>query len=331
MVEPITRRHTKHGRFTYSGRCRECGYRVSRLKQQNEAVSKATNEQLVESYVRLGSVWKVAKEFSMCGQSVWERVRRLGFEDKDQWTREQLEELRVAYSVGKTEPINIDELAVRIGKDKTNVSRKARQFGLTSRLRKKTEEVCLAQGIRAREQIKKNGHPRGGYKKGREVRVCPRCNRFFDVFPSSKQKYCSRTCSNFHRQVYGNQGYSKTGRRSDLDNQYFRSTYEANYARYLNFIIKKHKQIIRWEYEPETFEFKKIKKGTRFYTPDFKIYFSDGHIEYHEVKGWDYPKGRTARKRFLKYYPNLKLVLVNSEWFRSLVRKGYKKLIPNLE
>ena len=99
----------------------------------------------------------------------------------------------------------------------------------------------------------------------------------------------------------------------------------------MNFFIENNSDIVRWEYEPDTFEFEGIKRGTRFYTPDFKVFFSDGHIEYHEVKGWDYPKGITARKRFTKYFPHLKLVVINSDYFKEVRRKGIDKLISNWE
>lgn len=295
-------------------------------------MKKATDEQLLESYARKGNIWKVADEFGMCGQSVWGRLKKLGIEDKDRWTTLQLKELIAAYSVGNTEPINIDVLAAKTGKSKSNVCRKARELGLiTSRTRKKTTEVRQQMSLRTKKWLGENPHPKGAYKTGKEIRVCPRCNRFFDVFPSSKQIYCGRNCGTNHSQSQGNQGYAKSGKRSDLGGQYFRSRYEANYARYLNFIIQNDKSITRWEFEPETFEFKKIKKGTRFYTPDFKVYFSDGHLEYHEIKGWDYPKGRTARKRFAKYFSHLTLLLINSEWFRAIKKQGLNKLIPEWE
>ena len=120
------------------------------------------------------------------------------------------------------------------------------------------------------------------------------------------------------------------GRRRDLGDKYFRSRWESNYARYLNWLIEQ-KQVLSWEYEPDTFEFKNIKKGTRFYTPDFKVFFNDGHIEYHEVKGWDYPKGKTARRRFAKYYPEHILILIDASWFKAIMRQGIDKLITNWE
>lgn len=273
----------------------------------------------------------MAEEFGMCGQSVWERLKKLGFQDQDRWTEEQLIILKNTYFLAGDGAVDLNKLEAELGKFRSNISRKARKLGLTSRHRKKSEQVCREIGQRTKDWLKNNPHPRGAYKVGKEIRICPVCGMFFEVFPASEQKYCSRECGQNHRQAQGNQGYAKTGKRIDLDNQYFRSSWEANYARYLNFIIKNDKSMLRWEYEPQTFEFKKIKKGTRFYTPDFKIYFASGAIEYHEVKGWDYPKGRTARKRFLKYFPNLKLVLIDGEWFKALKRQGVNKLIPNWE
>ncbi len=50
-----------------------------------------------------------------------------------------------------------------------------------------------------------------------------------------------------------------------------RSTWEMNYAHYLDW-LKKKKEIKKWEYEPDTFWFKNIRRGTCSYLPDFKIY-----------------------------------------------------------
>jgi hypothetical protein len=298
-------------------------------------MKKATNQQIVEAYNRTGSVWKAGEELGMCGQSVWERLRKLGFVDKDAWTDAQIAILRAAYgTITPSAPVGIDELAKILGKHKTNVCRKARELGLaTSRHRTKTEEQRVAMGQRTKNWIKEHGHPRGAYKGGKDMRICPSCGRFFEAFPSSKQMYCCQSCGHKFGQSEGNQGYSKSGRRADLGNQYFRSRWEANYARYLNFLINNDSncEITNWEYEKETFEFHKIKKGTRFYTPDFKVHLKNGGIEYHEVKGWDYPKGRTARKRFAKYYPQHKLILLDKDFFKELVRKGIDKLIDNWE
>lgn len=96
---------------------------------------------------------------------------------------------------------------------------------------------------------------------------------------------------------------ARGGKRKDLNNHYFRSSWEANYARYLNFLGEE------WEYEPTEFEFETIKKGTRFYVPDFYL---SGKDQYVEVKGWFRQQDKTKLKRFKKYYPEefSKLILV---------------------
>jgi len=291
-------------------------------------MKKATDEQIIESYTKLGNIWKVATELGMCGQSVWERLKKLGYEDKDKWTETQLDLLKQAYDVGDNQPININELALILGRDKTNISRKAKSLGyITSRKRKRPDEFSEVMSQMTKEHIKKNGHPRGY----REIRTCPICGKFFEVPHSSPQIHCSENCgfqSPREEERFTNR---KGGKREDLNNIYFRSSWEANYARYLNFLISNGDSIVKWEFEADTFEFKKIKRGTRLYTPDFKITLQSGHIEYHEVKGWDYPKGKTARKRFAKYYPHLKLVLIDATWFKAIKKQSIDRLIEHWE
>lgn len=99
--------------------------------------------------------------------------------------------------------------------------------------------------------------------------------------------------------------YSRTisGKRKDLDDTFFRSKTEANYARYLKFVN------VKWEYEPKMFVFEKIRRGNISYTPDFYLPEEDRWVE---VKGWFNPKSITKTKRFKKYFPDefKKLTLV---------------------
>ncbi len=126
---------------------------------------------------------------------------------------------------------------------------------------------------------------------------------------------------------------AKGGKRPDLDNRYFRSSWEANYARYLNLLVSQI-EIVAWEYEPDTFEFHNIKRGTRFYKPDFKVYlfpFPDGGYEYHEVKGYMTPKSKTQLKRMAKYYPNEKIVIIGASFFADAKRTGLDVIIKGWE
>ena len=122
--------------------------------------------------------------------------------------------------------------------------------------------------------------------------------------------------------------FTKRGYRKDLQ-KFFRSSWEANYARYLNFLVKNNK-ILKWEYEPDILWFEKIKRGIRSYTPDFKITNIDNTIEYHEVKGWMDKKSKTKLKRTAKYYPNIKMILIDKTYYNKL-KKQLRGLIPNWE
>ncbi len=120
----------------------------------------------------------------------------------------------------------------------------------------------------------------------------------------------------------------KGGFREDLG-IYLRSTWEANYARYLDVLLKA-REIRSWEYEAETFEFNGIKRGNRFYTPDFKVVNWDGSIEYHEVKGWMDPRSATKLKRMAHFYPGIKIVLIDQKQMLS-IRRTAGNLIPKWE
>lgn len=67
---------------------------------------------------------------------------------------------------------------------------------------------------------------------------------------------------------------------------HFKSQAERRWADYLE-ILKKLDAIVKWEYEPETFECGSKYRKERIYTPDFRITEKMGsHIYqvYHEVK-----------------------------------------------
>ena len=86
---------------------------------------------------------------------------------------------------------------------------------------------------------------------------------------------------------------SVMGRREALK-QFFRSNWEANCARWFNHQGK------QWAYEPNVFSFLDhgVKRGTVSYCPDFRV----GTL-WVEVKGYLDPKGKTAIRRFKKFYP----------------------------
>ena len=118
-------------------------------------------------------------------------------------------------------------------------------------------------------------------------------------------------------------GYSrgKQGKRADLNNRYFRSAWEANYARYLNWLLKKG-LVSAWDYEIDRFDFIKIKRGCRSYLTDFKVWDMDNSLPYYvEIKGWLDSKSNTKLKRMAKYYPEIKILLIGPKEYKEIENK----------
>lgn len=112
-------------------------------------------------------------------------------------------------------------------------------------------------------------------------------------------------------------------------NEFYRSRWEANYARYLNF-LKIRGDIKEWLHESEVFWFLKIKRGCVSYLPDFKVINNDDSFEYHEVKGWMDARSKTKIKRMKKYYPKTKLIVIEKKQYDEIKNK-LGKLIEGWE
>jgi len=110
---------------------------------------------------------------------------------------------------------------------------------------------------------------------------------------------------------------------------YFRSRWEANYARYLQ-SLKDLGEISSWDHEAETFWFEKILRGCRSYLPDFRVALSDGSVEYHEVKGWMDSRSRTVLNRMRIYHPKIIIKIIDESWFREN-REKTSACIPDWE
>lgn len=180
--------------------------------------------------------------------------------------------------------------------------------------------------------------PPGAWKKGhtnwnkgvdnRLIKNCLICGKEFKTKPSENARLCSRECY-YQFQVgklpsKGNSNpYTKIKRGYYSINgkkYFFQSSWEANYALYLDFLLKQNK-ILKWEYETDVFIFEKIKFGTRSFRPDFKVFENDGGITYHEVKGWMNKQSKTKLNRMRIYYPGIKIRLVDREVYRRLEKQ----------
>jgi len=298
-------------------------------------MKKATNEQLIESYQKTNSIWVTAEEFGMCGQSVWERLKKLGKLNERKFSEKEKEYLKKHYLKYRNSE-RLDDLSKIMNRTKYFLCRKAKDLGLTDPHHKNSEEHKEKTSIGMKEYHKTHEHPRGHkgkkHSRGMREKMSDRVrNAWADpnsVFNSKsfkqKQSYAA-TKRNIKRlkenpqSIYSNckRGWWESG-----EKRYFmRSGWEMNYACYLDFLVK-HKQIKKWEYEPKTFWFDKIKRGVRSYTPDFFIYNNDGTTEYHEVKGIMDAKSKTKLNRMRIYYPKVKLLLIDSKAYKEIGKQS---------
>lgn len=110
---------------------------------------------------------------------------------------------------------------------------------------------------------------------------------------------------------------------------YYRSRWEANYARYLEW-LRERGEIESWEHEPKTFWFEAIKRGVRSYLPDFRVVTKSGSVEYHEVKGRMDQRSRTKISRMAKYHPGVSLLVIGKRSYLELhARLG--RVVPGWE
>lgn len=205
-----------------------------------------------------------------------------------------------------------------------------------------TEAGKKAIGEKVRQRISIQGHPRGmlGKKHTAETRQnISKSSRKYWGEPGmpgyelmSTDEYRQMLSDRMHNRIVNGelrQGYSrgKQGKRVDLNNQYFRSAWEANYARYLRW-LQGLGEIADWAYEPDTFIFETIKRGIRSYIPDFKIWETQESTPYYvEIKGWMDKKSQTKLKRMQKFYPEIAVVLVDKHDYSKLAKQLSRMIV----
>lgn len=297
------------------------------------AKRKFTNEQVIEAYKKTNNIWKCGDLIGLSGQHVHRILRESNFQTKRKnFTEEEKQKIRDFYlssmSVRKVD--NLRSFSRLLGRRHTNVCREAQKMGLTSYNRTIGDELKSIQGARIKELWKTKGHPRGalGMKHSLETRkvigaksslawhnmsLQNRANRNLRMLKTKSERGTLR--------VERKASWKASWQEFNGKRMFMRSSWEVNYAH----ILEKRKAlkiITSWEYEPETFWFEKIKTGVRCYTPDFKVLWPDGGIEYHEVKGWMDAASATKLKRMRIYHPKVKIVLVDTKHYKAVMARG---------
>jgi len=290
--------------------------------------SKFSDQQVINSYQRLGSIWKVAEELGLCGQSVSERLKRLEVKVKNKPLND-VDKLKIrrVYEFGFLKDSgDLKDLSKEIGRTIPFISRKAKEMGLTTYSRKLSNNKIKECSKNMKKWLKSHDHPRGMLGKNHSDEYCQEISKRVKewyrnasedqknerILKSLKTQEKNGTLYSEREKVSWKSGWRKIG---DVE-KYYRSAWEANYARYLQFLLEQ-KKIKKWEHEPLTFWFNEIKRGARSYLPDFRVTNLDDSICWHEVKGYYDDRSKTKIKRFAKYYPKETLILIDSEWFKK--------------
>lgn len=118
------------------------------------------------------------------------------------------------------------------------------------------------------------------------------------------------------KRVFHAKAGSKGGKRADLGGLFVRSKWEANVCRWLT-ELKARGEILDWKYEDVEFEFVGIKRGTRFYKPDFHVFEADREY-FIEVKGFMDAKSVTALQRMARYHPQVKILVLDKKRYAEI-------------
>ena len=179
-----------------------------------------------------------------------------------------------------------------------------------------------------KKYISEKGHPKGatGIKHTIEAKrkMSEASKKMWQNMSEEKRdEYSMRASINarkFASMNRNNASWKAAWREIGDKRNYYRSRWEANYARYLQWLKDKN-EIKDWKHEPKTFWFEGIKRGCVSYLPDFCVTEINGEESYHEVKGWMDDRSKTKIKRMAKYFPEVKLVVIDSPAYKNLEKK----------
>lgn len=301
-----------------------------------------TPEQIValrDGYANGEGPKDIALRINRTSAAVRNKAYELGVTRNRAWSEEEVALLRAAYAAHPKGVVCLEDIAQQIGRDRMAVALKASKLGLGDPSRPRVEERKDRRKFKGDEEalrkfksenakalIRENGHPRGfaGGSHTPETRAA--------ISKKAKAAWASKTPEErdawAEKLAHSHQGAPKVERGTwkagwreiGGKRNYYRSRWEANYARYLEW-LKQNGEIADWQHEPETFWFEAIKRGVRSYKPDFRVWEVNGQSNLHEVKGWMDARSKTTLKRMAKYYPAETVIVVREKQYNEIARK----------
>lgn len=277
--------------------------------------------------------------------------QNLGLRGKLNVFTEQEKDIIRKYYESHPNEIDLVRLSEMIGRPKTSISRWAQKEGLTRIDRPPTEEALKniiesAKKYRQTDlyinQIKpkmierfryyaRHEHPRGMLGKHHSIETRRHLSdvhhrAWSDMNPFERKEKVDKIINNIKKSGYHHTSNENTysrcrgGYREDLDT-YFRSSWEANIARFFNY------SDIKWEYERKRFYFEHSEEdNVRSYCPDFYLPELDLWIE---VKGWMDKRSKICLEKFEKQFPeyNARLLLINEKAYKFIEKTFSDEII----
>lgn len=305
--------------------------------------SKIEDIDLIEKYKETKSVWKTGEFFGISGQSAHARLKKLNVKidgTGDKWTNDHDLKLIEFYNTGfERGDGKLDQFCIDMKRTKSFISRKARSLGISNSNRTICDDKRQKTSIMMKKHIKENGHPKGslGLKHTKETKEkiskssidcwakMSDDRKALKTDRMLKSKSENGTLHPHRNGVTWKGGWREIGGQR----KYFRSKWEANYARYLQWLVD-NGNIKSWQHEPDTFWFLNIKRGVRSYLPDFKVTELNGSIVYHEVKGWMDDRSATKLKRMKKYHPEVSIILIDAKAYKS-IKNSMSRIVSGWE
>lgn len=301
---------------------------------------KPTDQEIVDAYRTAGSVYVAAAALGVAHSTVHRRLVKLGHDrSRKHYTKADMERLQRDYEAYVNSG-RLAKLASEMGRTRACLCRQAQKLGLTKIGRAKQPQVAemLLGHVVARNASGR--HPRGmrGKKHSQETRekfseiVIARWQNMSEDERSALTLASMKGRLEKHGTLAGNvkRGSWKAGWREVGDKRhFFRSRWEPNYARYLEW-LKLNGKISDWQYEPKTFWFDAIKRGVRSYKPDFLVIETNGNSAWHEVKGWMDDRSKTTLKRMAKYHPSEKIILIDRKQYLA-IEATMSRILPDWE
>jgi len=315
-------------------------------------------ESLEEMYKEEVSVKEISFVLNRSEHAIRNKAYQLKITNNVEFTPAEIEYIKKNYDTK-----NLREISEHLGRGfSVNICRLAKRLGLTDKNRSKVRHKNTPDPINnyrfidgkwtmrkydsetdrrqatsesMKEWHKNNEHPRGMLGKTHSIEYRKKRSELTKAMWTDQKSYLN---SEEHRQklsermskqmvdrikknpksVYTN---ARGGTREDLG-FYVRSRWEANVSRYIKFLVEKG-EIYKWEYEPDTFWFENIKKGTRSYTPDFKIWETETSDPiYWEVKGYMDAKSKTRMKLMDKYYSGTEIKLIMEKEYKEISERA---------